>query len=160
MWPLVRIVSSRRFYQEVKHRIWSRNNGVSIDWSLFYAHYLELWREGLDKNITFHDGSQKQNKLSSTTVLSKACFCHVCIQWKGKFYSVVLLSNANFLISQPISMLLPCLKSYLPNDLYMGIGWVRKIHKIVNIISVRIDNLKLCIWLCQHNRKTKVKCSY
>ena len=27
----------------VKHRIWSRNEGVSVDWNSFYASYLALW---------------------------------------------------------------------------------------------------------------------
>ena len=40
----------------VKHRIWSRNNGVIVDWGLFYASYLELWMSDKKQNIeiSFH----------------------------------------------------------------------------------------------------------
>ena len=41
-WPLVRIVSSRRFKQVVKHWIWWRNNTSRVVWSWFDAPYLEL----------------------------------------------------------------------------------------------------------------------
>ena len=41
VWPLVRIVSSRRFYQVVKHTIWWRNTTSRVDWSSLYAPYLE-----------------------------------------------------------------------------------------------------------------------
>ena len=33
IWPLIRIVSSRRFQQVVKHRIWWRNNARSVNCS-------------------------------------------------------------------------------------------------------------------------------
>ena len=95
----------------VKHSIWWRNNTSRVDWSSFYAPYLELWSD----HLIWKGDSHFQDPANTWVCLPPALHCLKIA--KIKLFKFVLtdfswrpfcIPDCNWLIHEPV-----CLKHYI-----------------------------------------------